>query len=81
MVWSEPHTSPPTATNDPPEVATTLGENLGDKSETFWFDRITSMVLISATKTEESSATAIDLGCEVVETDACLVSQSVKQYM
>ena len=64
-------TSPPTAT-DIPLVATALGLNFGFVSKTFWFDRITSISFTSATKTDESSATATDFGWDAVDKDTGL---------
>jgi hypothetical protein len=61
----------PMATSEP-EAATALGSNDGFCSRTLWFDRNASIFPISAMKTVESPATAIDLGCEAVEAEAGL---------
>jgi len=53
-------------------AATALGANLVGRSNTFWFDLMASTLLISATNIVESSETAIDFGCEIVDNDAGL---------
>lgn len=54
------------------EAATALGSNDGFCSRTLWFDRNASIFPISAMKTVESPATAMDLGWEAVEAEAGL---------
>ena len=61
------HTSPPTATVDL-LAAIELGANWVCNVKTFWLDLIASTLFVSATKTVESSAIAMDLGWEVVGT-------------